>query len=84
VAVVRLVAGVAGRREGYGVDHFSIFGRVLVEIDDGEKVWSDLGLVLRPDVEDFIDSMAVVVFVSALTVLAQGDGRCAKYQRGRE
>ena len=51
VAVVRLVADVARRRNGNGPDDLAVVVGVLVEVDDGEEVRGDAGLIARPDVE---------------------------------
>ena len=49
MAVVRLVAYIARRRDGNSFDEFSVVFRVLVEVDDCEKVGIGTGLVPGPD-----------------------------------
>ena len=61
MAVMRFIAGIPGGRHWYDIDDFAVFGRLLVEVNDGEEIRGDLRLVLRPDVEDFFGSPAVLV-----------------------
>ena len=80
VAVVRFVAGVAGRRDRYDIDHFSIFGRLFVKIDHGKEIRSNVRLVLRPDIQNLFSSSMVIRV--PLFVLCPGHGACAEQQRG--
>src|SRR5258708_318990 len=69
MTVVRLVAGVAGRRYRDDINHLSIFRRPLVKIDHCKEIRCDLSLVLRPDIKNFFFSRAMVVLVSRIAMV---------------
>ena len=71
VTVMRLVADVAGRRDRHRAKHLAVVGRPSIEVDDGEKVGSDVRLIARPDVQRrrfFVVSTMAVGFVIAIDV----------------
>ena len=61
MAMVRLISGAAGSWNGNRPDDPPIAGRVFVEVDDGQEVGGDSGLVACPDVEGPFFSVVVVV-----------------------
>jgi hypothetical protein len=61
MAVMWFISGIPGWRNWYDIDDFAVFGRLFVEVNDGEEIRGDLRLVLRSDVEDLFGSPAVLV-----------------------
>ncbi len=61
MAVVRLIAHVARRRNGNRSDYFSVVGGVFVKVDHRKKVRSHAGLVAGPDVESLRRLVPVVI-----------------------
>jgi hypothetical protein len=61
MAVVRFVANVAWGRDRDCLDDLAVFGRLLVEVDDCQKIGSNVSLVSGPNVEGFVGSWPLTV-----------------------
>src|SRR5260370_19704581 len=61
MAVVRLIADVARRRNWNGSEYLSITIRVLVKVDDRKKVSGHAGLVTCPNIESLVPVVAVLI-----------------------
>ena len=85
VTMMRLVADVAGRRNGYCLEDLPVRLRMLVEIDNGEKVRRDACLIAGPDVERprlmRVSAELVIVVVSVRA--RRSGGRQRQHQQER-
>jgi hypothetical protein len=66
MAMVRLVAHIAGSWNGSRLDDFAVIIGIFVKVDDGKEVWREAGLVPRPDVERLCLLVSVVITTTAV------------------
>src|SRR5215831_16869151 len=63
MTVMRLVPDVSRGRNGHSAEDLAVVGRIVVEVDDREKVRRDARLVARPDVQRLRLSAVTIVTV---------------------
>ena len=66
---MRFVAGVAGRRKRYGLDHRAIFGRLLVKIDHRKEIRRDVSLGIFRNERKRVYEYTMVVLVSRIAMV---------------
>ncbi len=71
MAVVRLIAHIARRRNGDGLDYFSVIIGVFVKINDGQEVGGHASLVARPDIESLGRLVVVAVLMAVFVIVGE-------------
>jgi hypothetical protein len=82
MAVVRLIAHVAGSRNRDHSDYLSIVIGVFVKVNDGKKVRGHAGLIAGPDIKRL--GWPVFVMVEVFVLVFSVSGKCGSGQSQSE
>ena len=63
MAMVGLIADISRHWKRHSCDDTSVVSGILVKVNDGQKVWREVGLIARPNIEHLFFSVATVTFM---------------------
>src|SRR5215471_7746177 len=67
MGVMRLIAGVTGRRNGDRSNYFSILRGIFIKVDYSKEIGSQARLVTRPDIQGFLTVFSVMLTLFPIT-----------------
>ena len=66
---MRLIAHRAGLGQRQRVDYFSVVGRILIKVDDGQEVRVQARLIAGPDEQIFLRPLILFILLLVLRLL---------------